>query len=363
MITNQLTTRLFDNFNLQSRIFRRAACTFIAIFIAVIIYRYFSLTQGFRVPLTTIIVMQSSTAATLRKGLQRFLGTIIGIILGSLLALHIHNSYLLDFFLVFFIFVAYYAKAFNIINYGIFVVPLTIMIVFLVSALVPQESHRLILARLYDTSLGAAIGVVITFFILPNSLEDDVNNGITNIITTQFQYLSSILKLLLNPVDNIALANSKQKSFEQCLTHNRLLFNDWIYELWLKIEPKQHQHELIIILFEKLGQLLFALHHLTRDGMSQSLYLELNPIIRNFIKDITHVSKQGFTKDTEFQQRFNEHILSLKELKKGITQSDDLLFMTSLILNLEEYYSCVKELNQYLTMTKKLNCLTLCAVF
>lgn len=346
-MTTQLLNKLVENFNLQSRIFRRAIRTSIAVFISVILYRHFSLTQGFWFPLTIVIVMQASTAATLRKGLQRFLGTIIGIVIGSLLALHIHNSYSIDFLLIFFLFVAYYAKSFNLINYGIFVVPLTIMVVFLVSALVPQESHHLILARLYDTSLGALLGVLITLFVFPNSLEQDVDKGIKKTIKIQYQYFNAVLNLLLARADSKQLALQKRERFEQCLSTNRILFNEWIYELWLKLEPK-HRHENIIIQIEKLGQFLFALHHLARSGIPESLSTQLNSIIYNLSRDALLAAKHDALINSAFSTTLKQIIKEIHEIKNRLTNDDDLLFITSLLVNLEDYNLCLIELQHLL---------------
>ena len=123
---------LKQNFTLKSPIFRRSARMAIAMFIAVLIYRLSNVTQGFWVPLTVAIVMQTTTAATLRKGLQRFLGTVIGIMIGILLLHLVHSAWMIDALLICFLFLAYALKSFNLVNYGIFVVPLSIMVTLLV---------------------------------------------------------------------------------------------------------------------------------------------------------------------------------------------------------------------------------------
>ena len=56
---------------LSSVPFRRALRMMIIMFFSVLIYRYFSLTQGFWVPLTVSIVMQGTTEETMRKGWHR----------------------------------------------------------------------------------------------------------------------------------------------------------------------------------------------------------------------------------------------------------------------------------------------------
>lgn len=336
-----LIDKLIENLNLESRFFRRALRMAIAVFIAVFLYRYFSLTQGFWLPLTVVVVMQSTTAATLRKGLQRFLGTIIGIILGSLIVLKIHNPNIIDFLLVLFLCVAYYLKSFNLVNYGIFVVPLTIMVVFLVSAIVPQESHHLILARLYDTTLGAILGVLITLFVFPSSLKQDIDKAIKKTLVVQYQYLNTILNLMLQETNGKQCCRQKRLEFENCLSTNRLLFNDWMYELWLKVEPK-HRHENMVIQLEKLGQFLFSLHQLARQSYSETLPKDL----RNSLEILSHAAQQTAKNAAKNSFTdlpiFTSQLADLHENKKH-SISNDLLSVTALLADLEGYFKCLAE--------------------
>ncbi len=271
---------------ISSPLIRRALRMAIAMFMAVIAYRTIGLTQGFWVPLTVCIIMQTTTGATLRKGLQRLVGTFLGIIIGSLLVMWIHESLIIDILLVLFLFLAYALKAFNLTNYGIFVVPLTIMVVFLVSAVAPQEAYHLIWARLYDTALGAIIAVLITFLIFPISLKAEVKKGKVNIINAQAQYLDAIFNLLLQVApDSAQQAMQKRHQFELALAENRRLYSDWVYELGLNFSSKNSQLN-FLTQTEKLGQFLFALHHIARQGWpSDELLLE------KLISDLTEYRK------------------------------------------------------------------------
>lgn len=281
--------KLRQHLHLGSLIFRRAIRTSLAVFIGVVIYRNFSLVQGFWVPLTIVIIMQATTAATLRKGLQRFIGTLVGVTLGSLLALNVHHPYIIDALLVIFLFIAYYMKAFNLINYGVFVIPLSIMIVFLISAIVPQEhAHAIILARLYDTSVGALIGITMTFLVLPNSLKQDIEKGVANVIDQQFQYLKMICHYLLETNDQTQLFAIRNK-FEQALSTNRHFYEDWRYELWIKLK-REHDDKHFLQVTEKIGQFLFELNycaiHFPRPLLSQELIGALQNIAKvNSFKD------------------------------------------------------------------------------
>lgn len=328
--------QLRQNFNLHSIFFRRALRTAIALFIGVIIYRYFNLTQGFWVPLTALIVMQATTAATLRKGLQRFLGTMLGVVLGTLAVEKIQVSYGIDLLLIVFFFITYYLKSFNLVNYGIYVVPLTVAVVFLLSAIVPQHAQVLITARLYDTLIGAALGVFVTLFVFPNSLRQDVTDGMENLITTQYRYLTAIINLLLqngNREQQAKQAQEVRQQFECCLSANRRYFADWRYELWVRFR-KAKTHENRLRLSEKMGQFLFSLHYLARVHHQPA---EITGSLRLALQSMLNTIQQN-EKDKNFDPA---------ALQPFITQIQDLLvdsdnpFLATLRIDLQYYYQCL----------------------
>lgn len=74
-----------------------------------------------------------------------------------------HQPWEFNVLLVLMLFVAYYLKSFNILNYAIFVVPITAMVVMLVSTVDPQDASSLVLARCYDTTIGALIAIIASF--------------------------------------------------------------------------------------------------------------------------------------------------------------------------------------------------------
>lgn len=281
---------LYQNLSFSNIFLRRAVRTGVAVFISVLIYRDLSLVQGFWVPLTVIIVMQATTAATLRRGIQRFLGTFLGILLGSILVLNIKNTMVIDIFLIVFVFLAYYLKAFKEINYGVFVVPLTMMVVFLMAAVVPEKSHQLILARLYDTSLGALIGVIVTFVVLPNSLKEDINQGINALLLAQYQYLYAICHYLLQNDKNPEQMNQSRYTFETALSADRRFYNDWRYEVWAKFK-KNHYYYAFLLHSEKLGQFLFSMHHLAHQA-SASLDDDVKILLANICKLTEEIDAQ-----------------------------------------------------------------------
>lgn len=224
----------------------------LAIFIASLVGFYGSLLQSFWVPLTTAIVLQPTLGATLRKGWQRLVGTLLGIVIGGAVVLYLPHSWLIEFFLVLFLFLAYYAKAFNILNYGIFVVPLSMMVVMLLAELVPHEAHSLILARCYDTLIGAFVAVIVSVIFFPVSQK--------KLLLASFQATEEAADaylLSLATKNNYEECVVMRRKFEDCLSKNRNLYANAFYEFfWQKRKVAIYKRELI--LFEELGKLLLG---------------------------------------------------------------------------------------------------------
>jgi uncharacterized membrane protein YccC len=104
MIFQGISKKLLHEANLESLGFRRALRSAIVVFLSVIICHIFSLTQGYWVTMTAVIVVQTTVGATLRKSCQRFLGTLLGVAIASFLLLWIHHRFLIELLVLFFLF-------------------------------------------------------------------------------------------------------------------------------------------------------------------------------------------------------------------------------------------------------------------
>lgn len=247
----------------------------LAVFIALLVQHYAGLTQGFWVPMTTMIVLQASLGSTLRRGLQRFLGTLLGILIGSAIVIFVHQDWLAQTLLVLTVFLAFYAKAFNITNYGIFVVPLSAMVVMLIATVAPNETLHLIPARCYDTGLGALIAVIMSALFLPTGQIRALKESFIRTEEAITQYLLSFQK------DAKSLTDARNL-LEQSLSNNRTLYADAFYEIvWL---PKKRRalHKTMLG-FEETAQLLCGLENVYAEA-DHALKLDILKTTRSLAK-------------------------------------------------------------------------------
>jgi uncharacterized membrane protein YccC len=150
-------------FSIDSHTARYAVRTAVAAAIATGIYKWFDIEHGYWLPFTVILVMQPYFVATLRKAIDRLIGTVAGGIAGGLLLLLPANLHLKE-GLLFFSAIAmihFYKAQYRV---SAFFITLNLVVLFSVSQ---ELDKQLILLRAGLTVVGAVIGVIAGFLLLP----------------------------------------------------------------------------------------------------------------------------------------------------------------------------------------------------
>ena len=149
--------------NFNSLSIRFALRSAIGATIALFIAKWFHVNHGYWIPFSLMIVIQPYFGATLKKAIDRVIGTLLGGVVGSLLlllptGLHIKEAML---FLTF-IFMVYYVRK----NYAIaaFVVTLNLVLLFNIDK---SYNTALFIARALCTIGGSLLAVVSGFALLP----------------------------------------------------------------------------------------------------------------------------------------------------------------------------------------------------
>jgi uncharacterized membrane protein YccC len=130
---------------------------------SVFIFKFFKIDHGHWIALTMLIVIQPYYGATKKKGVERIVGTLLGIVIGGFIMLLPIPHYYFTYILIFIsFFVAYFLRN----NYKIGVLFVTIMMVILMQ-MTQQTSWALIGWRLISTSLGAGLALLISSMFWP----------------------------------------------------------------------------------------------------------------------------------------------------------------------------------------------------
>lgn len=150
-------------FNFNSQQFNYAFRVAVGMAVSVFLFKFFNINHGQWIALTMLIVIQPYYGATRKKGMERIIGTVFGIIVGGLIMLIPIPYPYFAYFLVFIsFFVAYYIRN----NYKVGVFFVTIMMVIMMQ-MSQQASWDLIGWRVVSTCIGAAIALGISFAFWP----------------------------------------------------------------------------------------------------------------------------------------------------------------------------------------------------
>ncbi len=161
---------------------------FVTIIAAMIAYQ-FEFTRPFWVPLSCVAVMSGSTiVATYHRAIQRAFGTILGILIASLILMAHPSGYKI---VVFIMLLTFITELFIVKNYGL------AALFFTPNALLMAESTShgsftftyFASARLMDIIIGSIIGLIGVFFVGRQSASSRLPHLITKTIRSQAQLL------------------------------------------------------------------------------------------------------------------------------------------------------------------------------
>jgi uncharacterized membrane protein YgaE (UPF0421/DUF939 family) len=157
--------KIASNLSFRSIIFRHALRLAVASTIAVALFKLFRLERGYWLTITVLVIVKPVFADTRKRTGDRVLGSVAGGVLAALLAAGIHNLVILDLLLVVFSVLAYSNVRYH---YGLFVFFLTPFVVLMIETVQPTHWY-IVLIRIFDTLMGAAIALIVTYLLRPKS--------------------------------------------------------------------------------------------------------------------------------------------------------------------------------------------------
>lgn len=171
-------------FNFNTFTTKYALRTGIAAAAAMFISKWFSIDHGYWIPFTVIIVSQTYFGATIKKAVDRIIGTVSGGIAGSLL-LRLHTGIWVEIILLFisFVLMIYYLR--NKYSVGAFFITICLILLFNIEMPI---SPNLIYIRAFSTMSGALIAIVAGFMLLPHKDKKLLPVYITKAIVYNYEY-------------------------------------------------------------------------------------------------------------------------------------------------------------------------------
>ncbi|RZL50682.1 MAG: hypothetical protein EOP00_03240 [Pedobacter sp.] len=190
-------TKIRSHFNFRSQLFRFALRMSLLMFIVVVMIGFLPKgSYGYWLPITLIVISRPSYGMTMKRNIERILGTLLGLVLGwCLLELNL-SAYIhlgiavLSIFLFFtFLFLRYWVSAMGI----------TLAVVLCLS-LYHGHTEQILSERLLFTILGCFIGLVATF-LFPVIHALNLKSAVSDAIITNLNYLTNVTENTANLIE------------------------------------------------------------------------------------------------------------------------------------------------------------------
>lgn len=184
--TQPLNFRIFrENLTLKSDIFRHALRLTIAMIIAYVVSVIFSLSHSYWVLLTIVTILKPAYAISRERNISRLGGTLVGVILVSIILYLTTNNTLLMAVMMVSMLLGFSLLR---IQYFGFVVFLTIFVIISIYFLNPDGFQPMIRERLVDTAIGSLVAFLASRFIFPVWTQDAIKDSMEKMIEANQHY-------------------------------------------------------------------------------------------------------------------------------------------------------------------------------
>jgi uncharacterized membrane protein YccC len=183
------------NLSLRSSAFRHAVRLAVTAAVGAALYRALDLWHGYWVPLTILFILRPEFGLTFTRGLQRYAGTALGVVIATAIAAAVHpGPYALATITTV---MAVGMFLFLIANYGLFVVSVTVFIVF-ISAFAGAPEHSAALHRLIATAIGTTLTLA-AMALWPTWARSTLPDTVGEMIEDDRAYLRAVLQAWVDP--------------------------------------------------------------------------------------------------------------------------------------------------------------------
>ncbi|WP_341901003.1 FUSC family protein [Fluviicola taffensis] len=267
-------------FNIDSQQFRYSLRVGLGLALSVFIFKFFQIDHGHWIALTLLIVIQPYYGATRKKGIERIVGTVAGILVGgAIMLLPIkHEAFVVILIFISF-FVAYYLRN----NYKVGVFFVTIMMVVMMQ-LSKQGSWDLIWWRVLSTLIGSILAISISFAFWPIWEKQRFPALLNKSLNMNLFYLSQVSLSYQNKLP-AGITWHRSRRLSEAANNNLFACVQRMYE-----EPQSHQRE-IDVHFAKVGSNI----RISREITSLAFSLENTPYSEELANLLNHYMAEAET--------------------------------------------------------------------
>ena len=199
-----------DNLTFQSTGLRHALRLGLTTAIAVLLAYSLHLLRGYWVPLSVLVILKPNFGGTFQRAVQRIGGTILGGVVAIALTSLIQNAWILLLFLALLVFVAFAVKP---LNYGVFVIVVTPLILVLVH-ITHTGDWRLSIWRILNTLIGGGLALVGGYLLFPSWERCRLPAQLAKTIRADLAYFQRVITAYDTVAENPRTINAARRQTE-----------------------------------------------------------------------------------------------------------------------------------------------------
>jgi uncharacterized membrane protein YccC len=153
-----------------------------------IVSLFFTLGHGYWILLTIIVILKPAYSLSKKRNTDRLFGTIIGVLIGFVVLLAVHNTVSLLIIMILFM-IGYFSTMRT--NYFLSVLLMTPYVVLFFHMLYPGEFPSILQDRVIDTAIGSAIAFTSILFVLPSWERQKITPLMIKMLEEGLKYFST----------------------------------------------------------------------------------------------------------------------------------------------------------------------------
>ncbi|MFZ7343951.1 YccS family putative transporter [Avibacterium volantium] len=311
-----------SHLSFDSQLFRHAVRLSIVVFVCCTIVEFLQLSRGYWILLTAVFVCQPNYAATKLRLKQRIIGTILGVIIGSLLpyaqpTLELQMGLVVATSTLFFFFRS------NNYSFSTFFITLQVLISFNILGI---DIHSALYSRLIDTLAGSFIAWVAVSYLWPDWKYLQLNKVIHQAIQSDGKYLLYIIsQLQFGKCDSLQYRIARRKAHEYATALSATMSN-------MNSDPEKYKDHLqegfeMLKLNYSLLSYISALgayrKHIKQIQQNIDFMAEYYPIAKKLIYALEHIESLSQPVFDKLQENIHQSLQQLNEQQgERLSQSE-----------------------------------------
>jgi uncharacterized membrane protein (TIGR01666 family) len=314
---------LIENFSFSSLEFRHSLRITTTLLLGLLVGKVLPFENVYWILLTIVVIMRPGYGLTKERTFNRFVGTLIGAIIGfAILSINPSNSILVVLTILFMIL----GLTYNPSNYKIGSTFITVYVIFLFAILHPSDGN-IIMYRVLDTFVGAILAILANHFFWPYWESLNTNDNIKNSIEANKNYLMQI-SILYNEKKGITedYRWARNQSFIE-IGNLMASFQRMLQEPKSKQVYLQQVYKFSVINNAMLSAAAslgtFIQSHKTTKA-SASFNTVFDKIIKNLENSILLLQHEKIDLATDTEDQTNESFIELKKIReKELSEGSD----------------------------------------